>query len=441
MLANRRRMIATAAAFAAVVPMATHAQAALELIPDSGQDQSAALQQALGSAAAAGKTLRLPGGRIVAGNIEFPGNLVVEGVPGRTELLRAYGDPIGRIGGRSGLVLRDIAFLATPDGTKEAPALLGIEASTDITLERCQFSNGPMGVMISDSAVTIRDCRFTRLGDTAIHSLNSRGLLITGNRIEDCGNAGIRIWRSESGSDGSILTGNRISKIDWRGGGSGQNGNGINVFRADEVIVSDNHIADCAFSAIRVNTTNNTQISGNMCLRSGEVAIFSEFGFSGSIIANNIVDGAAAGISMTNLDSGGQIAVCTGNIVRNITPLSLVNPDTSPYGIAAEAEAAITGNTVQNVPGIAIAAGNGPFLRNVLIASNVISASNIGIAVSVAEGAGPVHIANNIISNARDYAVVGMAWRDIVEPDLITNASRFANVTVDSVTVGNSPRS
>src|SRR5690606_20224198 len=127
------------------------------------------------------------------------------------------------------------------------------------------------------------------------------------------------------------------------GGGNGQNGNGINIFRADEVIVADNHIADCAFTAIRLNSTNNTKISGNICLRSGEVAIFSEFSFSGSVIANNIIDGAASGISITNLDSGGRLAVCSGNIVRNITPVSLVNPDTVPIGIFAEADTAITG--------------------------------------------------------------------------------------------------
>src|SRR5690606_27029986 len=136
-------------------------------------------------------------------------------------------------------------------------------------------------------------------------------------------------------TDPTIISGNRIARIDWRGGGNGQNGNGVNVFRADGVIVAGNHIADCAFTAVRLNGTRNTQVSGNVCLNSGEVAIFSEFAFSGSVIANNIVDGAAGGISITNLDNGGQLAVCSGNIVRNIFPRSRVNPDTSPYGIYA----------------------------------------------------------------------------------------------------------
>ncbi|MCS6759746.1 MAG: hypothetical protein MO852_12955 [Candidatus Devosia euplotis] len=93
-----------------------------------------------------------------------------------------------------------------------------------------------------------------------------------------------------------------------------------------------------------------------------------------------------------------------------------------PVGIFAEAQTAITGNTVQNVPGLAIAAGYGTFLQNVLIAGNVVSASTIGIGVSAVDGAGPAHIGGNTISGATN-AAAGMAWDEIVEPDLIANVS------------------
>src|SRR5690606_9454727 len=155
---------------------------------------------------------------------------------------------------RGSLVLRDIGFAA-------GPAALTIAASDAITLERCRFRDADIGVAINDAGVSIRECVFTALDDAAIHAMDSRGLHITGNRIDQCGNAGIRIWRSQSGPDGSIVTANRIANIDWRGGGNGQNGNGINVFKADEVIVADNHINDCAFTAVRLNSTNNSQVS------------------------------------------------------------------------------------------------------------------------------------------------------------------------------------
>ena len=425
LLANRRQALAGLALLAATPAVRAQSvldAAALGVVGGTGQNQGAALQVALDRAAANGQVLQLPPGIIHVLGLNFPSNLVVQGVPGSTELTLLPDGTGMSVYDRGTLVLRDIGFAAGAVG-------LSIEASDDIALERCRFRTSDIGVSIADASVTIRDCHFAELGDAAIHAIDSRGLIITGNSIDYCGNAGIRIWRSANGSDGSIVTGNRIAHIDWRGGGNGQNGNGVNVFMADEVIVADNHIADCAFTAVRLNSTNNSQVSGNTCLRSGEVAIFSEFAFSGSIIANNIVDGAATGISITNLDTGGQLAVCSGNIVRTITPKSAVNPDTVPIGIFAEAETVITGNAVQGVPGVAIAAGYGTFLRNVLISSNVVSESDIGIGVSVVDGAGAVHIGGNAIA-ARQHAIVGLAWLDIVEPDLMANAGRYPNVSL-----------
>lgn len=432
---SRRHLLAGLGASAVLAP--TLVQAAPVAAEDFGvraevlEDQTAALVEAMTAAQDKGGFLTLPPGTIYVANLELVGQLTIEGAPGTTMLTSFAGARIATIRNASHLVLRGIGFGSETAGTAGADPLLSIEASDSIALEQCRFANGAeVGVAISDAQVTISDCEFFGQTDAAIHAQDSRGLMISGNRIHGSGNAGIRIWRGQSGSDGSIVTGNRIADIDWRGGGNGQNGNGINVFNADEVIIASNHIEGCAFTAVRLNTTKNTQITGNTCLNSGEVAIFSEFGFSGSVIANNIVDGAATGISMTNMNEGGQIAVCTGNIVRNIQPASAVNPDTTPIGIAAEAEAAITGNTVVNVPGIAFFAGYGTFLRNVLISSNVAYAVHIGIGVSVVEDAGPVHIANNMIYDPLDYAMVGLRWGDVVETDLEANVDSYPNVTI-----------
>lgn len=431
---RRRSFIAAAGSLALARPgFAAGYLAATDfgVSPELPDDQTAAMQAALDAAGSDGQPLLLPAGTIAVAGLEFPSNVLVEGVPGATTLVGWRGASIGRIARAGHVTVRHVGFGRDVSSGGGSANLFDIEASDAILIERCRFSDSAAtGLGIFDAAVTIRDSSFAGHADAAIHALDSRGLLIAGNRIEGCGNAGIRIWGSQNRADGSIITNNRISGIDWVGGGNGQNGNGINLFKADEVIVADNHIADCAFTAVRLNSTNNSQVTGNTCLRSGEVAIFSEFAFSGSVIANNIVDGAATGICITNLDSGGQLAVCSGNIVRNITPASAVNPDTRPIGIYAEAETAITGNTVQNVPGIAIVAGNGTFLRNVLIADNVIYASQIGIGVSVVADAGPVHIAGNMVYDPLDYAMVGLEWTEIVDTDLAANASRYPHVSI-----------
>ena len=395
--------------------------------PSIDGDQSAALQAAIDGAAAQGKRLLLPPGEYSVRDLNLHGSL--QGMPGQTHLLSSGEAPVGRVSGLSGVRLEGISFGGGPAGDNRG--VLELENATGITIRDCSFTGPGVGIAASASSATIDNCMFAEMGDAAIHSMDGLGLFIRGNVVTQCGNAGIRIWRSENGQDGTTITGNRISSIDWKGGGNGQNGNGVNVFKADGVIVSDNHIADCAFTAVRVNSSNDTQVRGNVCVNSGEVAIFSEFAFSGSVI----VDGAATGISITNFDSGGHIATCTGNIVRNITPKSAVNPDTRPVGIYAEAETVVSNNVVEGVPGVGIGVGFGPFLRNVVVSDNVVSAVDTGIAVSVVQEspAGSVKVAGNLI-DARGHAIVGMEWEKLVSDDLARDSGRYPNVVVDGNT-------
>ena len=143
---------------------------------------------------------------------------------------------------------------------------------------------------------------------------------IAGNTVRSAGNGGILLWRSTAGDDGTLVVDNRIENVANRSGGSGQYGNAINVFRANNVIVRGNRIRNAAFSAMRGNAASNLQIVGNTCTAFGEVALYAEFGFEGAMIANNIVDGAALGVSVTNFNEGGRLAVVHGNIIRNLVP-------------------------------------------------------------------------------------------------------------------------
>ncbi len=72
--------------------------------------------------------------------------------------------------------------------------------------------------------------------------MTPRGLKITGNSVRGAGNGGILVWRSTPGDDGTLVIDNRIENVANKSGGSGQYGNAINVFRADNVIVRGNRI-------------------------------------------------------------------------------------------------------------------------------------------------------------------------------------------------------
>ncbi len=104
-------------------------------------------------------------------------------------------------------------------------------------------------------------------------------------------------------------------------------------------------------------------------------------------------------------------------------------------GIFVEADTAVSGNVVENVPGTGIVAGWGPYLRNVLVANNIVQQIEIGIAVSVAPGAGFAKISGNLISGAKRAALAGTAWRDIISSDLVGDAARFPQISLSDNSV------
>jgi putative cofactor-binding repeat protein len=114
--------------------------------------------------------------------------------------------------------------------------------------------------------------------------------------------------------------------------------------------VTGNRITDCAYSAIRGNSASDIQILGNSCARLGEVALYAEFAFQGTLIANNLVDTAATGISVTNFNEGGRLAVVQGNILRNLFRREQEPEDKRGEGIAVEADSSVIGNVIESAP-------------------------------------------------------------------------------------------
>lgn len=418
------------------------------LQPDAPGDQSAALGRALQAAARQGRDLWLAPGRYTVGKVALPGGVGLIGAPGA--VLVAHGAaPVLTGDGVAGVRLAGLTVIGaggagadlTPDpadipdpgeAPAPAPALVAFENCSDLTIERCRFLESPgQGLALWASGGVVRANRFRRCRGAAISVRQSAGLHITENRIEDCADLGIYIAREAPGSDGSIIRANRISGIGWASGGNGQFGNGINAYNAGALVIADNVIDACAFSAIRLNSTANAVVSSNVCTDSGEVAIFAEFAFSGAAILGNVIDGAAQGISITNFDTGGRLASCSGNIVRNIRARSTTNPDTMPVGISVEADTALTGNVVENVPGVGLALGWGPYLRNVSASGNVVRAARIGMGISVVEGVGPASVTGNLVEMPEGgLGIAGMEWNAVTVADL--TAPRAADYTANT---------
>jgi uncharacterized secreted repeat protein (TIGR03808 family) len=390
------------------------------LTPSGGGDQTRALQRLLDETALSGETLFLPPGDYFAGELRLPAVTRLAGVPGASRLL---GPSLALQSGGAERIFLDgltIDGLALPTGGP-GRALLDIADCPNLIITGCEIGNAAGNALdLSRSGGRIEACVILRARLAAVQSRDSSGFRIAGNRVEDCGNGGILVHRSAPGLDASLVTGNRLARIRADAGGTGQNGNGINLFRAHGVTVSDNQIDDCAFSAIRANGGSNAIIAGNQCRNSGETALYAEFQFEGAVISGNLVDGAAIGISIANFNEGGRLAVCTGNLVRNLRTEGPYTADSPGFGmgISVEADTVVSNNVVEGAPLYGIKLGWGPYLRNVAATGNVLRDCPVGIAVTVVEGAGKAVISGNLIAGAERGAILGYHWAETVTGDL-----------------------
>lgn len=349
--------------------------------------------------------LALPAGEFSASGIRISGALTITGVPGRTRLISKDGSAVFHISGPEPVFLRGLTFDGGGRGG-EGAALLAAQDATALTIEDCAFTaSGGSGVRAESCAGRIANCRFSAIGKTAIFSRNAQGLEISGNTILDIGNNAIQVWTSAKGEDGTIVTRNRIARVRADDGGTGQNGNGINIYLAGNVIVSENRVTDCAFSAVRNNAGDDCHIVNNAISRMGEVAIYCEFGFEGAVVAGNIITDVALGISVTNFNDGGRLATVANNVVRRATGGGTL-PQTNGVGIGAEGDVAVTGNVVEDTRDTGISLGWGQYSRTLVATGNIVRKTRRGIVFSVAAGADGVLIANNRISEA-GTAIVG----------------------------------
>ncbi len=430
------------------------------LLP-SGADMTAAFVSAAKAARELGKSLFIEPGTYELGDAILSGSIAVQGVAGRVKFrLKPGASSILKILGAGTINLHGIDF----DG--QGRALSGgssgalVEADKDVAahvklrIAACSFVNSTgSGLAISSGSGSVSQCSFSGCAQAAIVSLDAADLLVADNTIHDCGNNGILIWRNTRGHDGSIIRGNRISAIRADGGGSGQNGNGVNVFRADGVILEGNQIEDCEFSALRSNASSSIVMSGNVCRNLGEVAIYFEHtggaekkGAHAAVISGNVIENCANGITVTNFDNDGRLASVTGNVVRRCN----IRQADRGVGIGCEADAVLSGNVIENAERYGIVLGTGSYTRNVSAVGNMVLNNDktrimqAGIGVSGAPDAGTQLLSANLVrmdaSRGSAYGIVALdgAGKILMAgpfPQPVTEKS-FPSVTLSGNAIG-----
>ena len=403
--------------------------------PGSPEDQTRVLQRAIDEAARAQAPLALPPGVYRSGLLRLSSGTQLVGVRGATKLVFNGGASLLQSEGADHIGISNITL---DGGGIPLPARRGLVhglGGRAIRIIDCEIAgSGGAGIWLEQVSGDISGNIITATASTAIVSFDARGLLVSHNTIQGTNDNGIEILRSAIGDDGTLVVDNRIEDIKAGPGGSGQYGNAINAFRAGNVIVRGNRIKNCDYSAVRGNSASNIQISGNSVSDVREVALYSEFAFEGAVIANNIVDGAAFGVSVCNFNEGGRIAVVQGNIIRNLRPkrpIGTAPDDDAGVGIYVEADSSVTGNVIENAPSFGIMAGWGNYLRDIVISGNVIRKAFVGVGVSVTPGAGTVLVNANMISETPRGAVVGLDHARPVTADLAADgAQRLAQVVI-----------
>ena len=418
---NRRAMMGGAIGFAGAGLLPIGRGLGKEV--GSGADASFALQRAIDAATRAGRPTVLPAGTLHSATLRLPDGARLIGASGATRLALQGGGPLIAADGGARVALSGLVFDGADRPLDGDRGLIDFSRVETLSIADCAIEHaGGVGLRLRGCGGWIERNRIQNIAGGGIFTSDATGLVIDDNRVERCGDNGIQVWRSTGGDDGTRVSGNRVSDIDNVSGGDGQYGNGVSIFRAGGVVVANNTLRRCAFTAVRNNGGAGVLISANSCADLGETAIFSEFDFEGCVIANNAIDGASCGVQMVNFaDHKGRTAVCSGNVIRGLRP----NPNRSghEFGVKVEADAAVGGNVIEGAPWVGILVGWGASLRDVAVVGNVVRDAPIGVGVSIVEGAGAAVIADNIISGASQGAVLGMNFDQPATADLARGAA------------------
>ncbi len=392
-------------------------------------DATALLQRAIDEAQRGGRVVTIPAGVNRVSQLKISGDVRLIGASA-SRLVANGPSPLLTIERAQSVTIENVIF----DGGDAPPSqsgLIEVRDVADLQFVDCAIARAPgYGLRLERCGGRIERSSFQNLSQSAVHSLDATGLTIADNRVANCGANGLQVWRSAAGYDGSIIRGNRVERIRTDPGGDGPYGNAISIFRAGNVICTDNVAREAAFSAIRCNSGADVLIANNNCFDIGETAIYVEFAFQGAVVSSNLVDGASTGLSVTNFDQGGRLASVSGNVLRNLVKPLPQGGEIFGVGIHAEADTAVTGNAVDNARFAGLSLGYGVGLRDVVATGNALSDCGYGIVASVAPGAGAASIRDNRIVRARRGAIVGAAWENIVSADLLAEAEKYPLITM-----------
>jgi uncharacterized secreted repeat protein (TIGR03808 family) len=385
--------------------------------------------------------------------------LVVEASPGTATIQFAgAGTPL-RLESVSNIRFRGLRFdgqnQALPDYAYLRPAFIALKATNAVAFEDCEIVNSSgIGVYVTGGNARLERC-YVATHSTGVFSEDALSYIHKCN-ITMISNNGVVIWRNAIGGDSSEVIGNTINGVETAAGGTGQNGNGVLVFRAIGVTIRDNRIFSCKFSAVRCNGGGAHVIDANYVWNIREVAIYVEapgagIDISGVVISNNHLDTVGTGVSVANAglynDGVARSVVIEGNRISNARVHQFPDPGYFPTsgggnGVTAETDCAISGNIIDGIDGVGIQIGTNDAVRDVTVTGNLIRSCKWGVGVSnnaITGAKGEVIVVGNIVRGASNGAIVPVAYDGSTGASSRVGTADYGNTlsqTVGKVTFG-----
>lgn len=434
---SRRRLIVSVVRAAALVPFYRDLARAKA---DPVGAATAELIAGLSEATLARKPLVLPRGVTTIYQIFLPeGAHLVGHKSGSTLRLGYRGPMIANQDALTSLTLEGVTFDGANRPINSAFGLLTFTDVARVEMDHCTVQNSTTGLMQKRCGGRIRLSTFRDLTGTAILDDNCAGVTIDANTIERCGDNGIHHWSANSNRhDGSRISSNRIADIENRSGGEGLYGNGVRVAQCGPVIVENNVIERCAYTAVRNTGGWDIVVAENRCKTFGEKAMYAEFGYRNTTFRNNVIEDCGAGISATNYvgPGNGAGALITGNVVSKIRP-SHPDPDFGPRmnwlcGLEGEGDVRIVGNIVTGSPWFGVLAGFFDARNNVTVEGNTLIDNEYAIGFAAQGELGPCAIMENELRGSKKANIVAMFQTEVISGDLALPgaANTFKNVVI-----------
>ena len=320
-------------------------------------------------------------------------------------------------------------YTAPNAATVTAAGLFILNNARNFRIENCRFSDlrkiateylssyKAQIMMANGSTGTVEKCDFSN-GDVGIWNFRSR-INIYNNSIDGFQTNGIMIYDLGTNSNFTKISDNHINNIEAPYG-NGQTGNGIVSYQANNLTISNNSITNCLYSGIRCNASSKSLIVGNIISKARETAIFAEApgagqNMLGSVIANNSIEASGNGINVANSglhnDGISRLSVVKGNLIVGLVKNSIAAiasaaaSVTAAQAIGVEQDCVVEGNVIENCA-LGLKLGVAQAARDLSCTGNVVRNATVGIAFSSNAAASNIVISNNVLRNTPGGAIL-----------------------------------